>query len=501
MKSTLMVGSSKKIAEGFFWSTVANVVNGIYGFISVPVLIAYFGKENYGLIGLALSVNVYLRLMDLGVMSTNVRFFSNWIAKKDFGHVNKLFGTSLFFYGCVGLLNALILVVMSIFSTEIFKLETGQGQVLKNLFYILAVSAFLNWYTSCFDQLVMANEYVGWKQRMSLLPKIFQIIVLGLTVFLHFGIELYYALTTFSFFIYIPFIVNKIKTISPYVSFIPCFDKGTFKTILPYCLNIFSFGIFQFSVNNLRPVFLGMQDSMSSVTDYRILNGIIQVILMIGGTFLGVALPSASKAVALSNQAAQDKVAYRGTKYVTIVLAFCCFGMISVSKDVLSLYVGEQYLYLTGWLVLWLLTTILGHNQAISSLILSGSDIRAITYNTAFSAIIGILVCWFSIPYWHIGGTVAGYGIYCLMQIIFYYFYYWPRKMKINSKRVFTQSFLPYALTGGLLATILFHINLPLEHAYSFLAKGIVFLFLYTITVWLFLDKEDKAFIFSIAKH
>ena len=66
------MGSSNKIARGVFWTTLLNIVNGVYGFISVPVLIAYFGKADYGLIGLAMSVNVYLRLMDLGFNSTNV---------------------------------------------------------------------------------------------------------------------------------------------------------------------------------------------------------------------------------------------------------------------------------------------------------------------------------------------------------------------------------------------------------------------------------------------
>ena len=68
------MGSAKKIARGAIWNTMANIVNGIYGFISVPLLIAYFGKSNYGLIGLALSVNVYLNLMDLGLNSMSDSF-------------------------------------------------------------------------------------------------------------------------------------------------------------------------------------------------------------------------------------------------------------------------------------------------------------------------------------------------------------------------------------------------------------------------------------------
>lgn len=96
-------------------------------------------------------------------------------------------------------------------------------------------------------------------------------------------------------FLVIPFAIHKIRLLAPYISFFPVLDRPIFKTILPYCLNIFSFSLFSFSINYLRPVFLGMQGTIESVADYRILNGIITIVLMLGGAFVGVILPSASK--------------------------------------------------------------------------------------------------------------------------------------------------------------------------------------------------------------
>ena len=494
------MGSSQKIAKGVFWTTLVNLVNGLYGFISVPILLAYFGKSDYGLIGLAMSVNVYLRLMDMGLNSTNVRFFSNWIAKKEYGQVNKLFQTSLTFYGTIGLLNALILIVVSCFSQQIFHLSTEQDIIVKHLFYILAISAFISWFTSCFDQLIRANENVDWTQKIALLPKVVQIIVLALTVLLHFSIELYYALTAFSMFLVIPFCIQKIKQICPYISFHLGLDKPILKEILPYCLNIFSFSVFQFSMNHLRPVFLGMQGTIESVADYRVLNGILSIVLMLGGASMGVFLPSSAQAVAKGDKAAQDKVAYKGTKYISMTLCFCCFGVISVSPELITLYVGEDYLYLTGWLIVWLLTTLAAHNQAISSLIMAGADIRAITKNTIVSSIIGLLVCWFTIPYLQIGGTVIAYGVYVLIQLLFYYFYYWPRIMKINSWRVFTESFMPYVLLGSLIAWGCFNITISTNSLIDFLTKGILFAISYGIGTFFLLTKEDRLFIINIRK-
>ena len=248
-----------------------------------------------------------------------------------------------------------------------------------------------------------------------------------------------------------------------------------------------------------------MQGDIESVADYRILNGVITVVLLLGGAFMGVILPSASKVVALGDKEAQDRIAYDGTKYITITLCFCCFGMMSVNKEMLLLYVGSDYLYLSVWLDLWLLTTLAAHNQAISCLILSGSDIRAITCCTIVSSLIGLLVCWFLIPVFEVGGTVIAYGIYGLIQILFYYLYYWPKKMCINSVKVFRSSFFPSVFMGGV---AMLSVRLGLEHIicldnewWNFLIKGFSFTLLYVLLVYVcVLNTDDKNFFFNLVK-
>lgn len=496
------MGSAKKVANGVIWSLVVNIVNAIYGFISVPILIHYFGKGEYGIIGLAMSINVYMQLMDMGFNSTNVRFFSTWLAKKDFIKTRKLFQTSLAFYGMIGILNGLVLLVISFFSEPLFHLTTDQDSILKDLFYILTVSAIISWFSSCFDQLIRATENVAWMQRMTLLPKLLQVAILFLTVYGHLTIGWYFFLTSFALFAIIPFSVGKIRKEVPLISFIPKFDKVTFREILPYCLNIFSFSLFSFSFYNLRTVFLGMQGTIESVADYRVLNGIVGIVSMFGSSFLNVLLPSASKAVAQHNKDAYYRIAYDGTKYITIVLCFCAFGMMTVGHEVIGLYVGDSFLYLVPWLNLWLLCTLGIHNQAISSLILSGSNIRAITYNTALASIMGLLLSWFLIPYFQIGGVVIAFTAYLLVQLVFFYLYYWPKKMAINSRKVFLSSFLPYVILGTVLYWI---VNLVIIfHASTFilfLIKGGMFTILFIIFTFILLNKQDKDYFISLIKR
>ncbi|HOU67513.1 MAG TPA: oligosaccharide flippase family protein [Paludibacteraceae bacterium] len=495
------MGSAKNVASGVVWSTLVNLINAIYGFISVPILINYFGKAEYGIIGLAMSVNVYMQLMDLGFNSTNVRFFSNWLAKKDWSHTNKLFQTSLAFYGVIGILNALALILVSFFTKELFHLSAEQDVILKNLLYILSVSAIVSWFVSCFSQLISATENVAWIQRYTLLPKLLQLAILFITVFSHLSILWYFLLTTFSLFSIIPFYMRKISKETPFVKFLPKFDKKTFKEIIPYCLNIFSFSIFQFSFYNLRPVFLGIQGSVESVADYRVLNGVITVVSIFGSSFMGVLLPSAAKVVATHNKEAFYKIAYDGTKYITIVLCFCCFGMMTICSEVLELYVGKSFLYLIPWLHVWLVCTLGVHIQAISSLILSGSDIRTITYSTVVASITGLLISWFAIPYYQVGGVVMAFVVYQIVQLVFYYFYYWRVKMNISSWRVFSYSFIPYVILG---AALYFIINqfvvFDASNWILLFVKGILFSVIYLFFILFLLTDNDKMYFRSLIK-
>lgn len=499
------MGSSRNIFKGVVWTFIYNIINGLYGFFSVPLLIAYYGKANYGLIGLAMSVNVYLRLMDLGFNSTNVRFYSNWLAKNRYEQVKSLFQTSLIVYGLIGIVNAFILVIVAMYAQEIFHINSEQYIVLRNLLFILALSAILNWIFSCYDQVIRAHEEVGWIQKMMFIPKLLQVVVLVLTLTLHFKIEMYYGLTVFSLIAIVPFVIAKINKLAPYLSFVPKFNKNVFTSILPYCLNIFSFGIFQFSMLNLRPVFLGLRGSIESVADYRIINSIVSLILLIGGGFISIILPSASKVVSLEDKVSQQRIAYDATKYITILLAFLAFAFISVSHDLLVLYVGADYLYLNVWLNIWLLATLFSHNQAISSLILAGSDIKEITYMTIFSSIVGLIICWILIPRFQVGGTVLAYFIYGLLQLLFYYLYYWPKKMHLNSWRIFSVDFFPAVILGCLscvaVRSVFSVVAVGLSEIVRCILCGGMFALLYWVLIYLFiLNDKDKDFMHSIIK-
>lgn len=194
-----MGSSSKKIGKGLIWTVAYNIISALYGFISVPLLISHYGKDEYGLIGLALSINVFMQLMDLGFNNTNIRFYSIWLNKNDKTKLVRGFKSSLAFYGLIGFLNSSILLIILIFAKDIFAIDATHTIILKKLIAVLTVSAFINWYSSCFDQLIKSTESIDWIQRRSIIPKLFQIIILFVTLKFNLSITLFFAFTTFSF--------------------------------------------------------------------------------------------------------------------------------------------------------------------------------------------------------------------------------------------------------------------------------------------------------------
>lgn len=493
------MGSSQKIVSGVAWGGILNILNAVYGFISVPILISYFGKGEYGLIGLATSVNIYVQLLDMGMNITGVRFFSNYIAKKDYSKLNQLFNNNLAFYGIIGLINAIILLLVAFFSDSIFNVTPQQDIIIKKLFYILAAMSIVNWYTSSFTQMINATENVAWGTRLNIIPKIWMLVVLFITVYCELSITTYFVLTYCALFVTIPLLVRKLKAEIPRISFLPKFNKQIFKEILPYSLNTFSFGFFQFSFYNLRPILLGIQATPEDVAEFQILSGLTGVSTMLVTPVISSLLPSSTRVVANDNKDAYYRLAYTGTKYITILLAFCIFGVMCISSELLELYVGKSYLHLCVWLNFWLLLLLGNHNQGISSLVLAQNDISAVAKISMFSSVLGLISAYLLIPHFKVGGVVIAFAFYTLSQTLFYYIYYWPKVMSIDSKRVFLRSFAPYVLVGLILFAI---INTLLENRMpliiTIIVKGLIFAVFYSIISYLLLQKPEKDLLHSL---
>ena len=61
-----------------------------------------------------------------------------------------------------------------------------------------------------------------------------------------------------------------------------------------------------------------------------------------------------------------ERIAYEGTKYTSILVALLCFPIMLSARELLMLYVGVEYSYLSPWLFLWVFTLTLSLHNSLS---------------------------------------------------------------------------------------------------------------------------------------
>lgn len=431
-----------KLLNGFFSSFLYLIINTTYSFLSIPILLAHFGKEKFGVVGLVMSINFYLKLADSGFSIGNVKYFSTYLAKDDFINVKKLFQTSLGIYLIIGTTNTAILLIITIFSENIFKVTPSENYLLKQLLYIVTFTTIFSWITNVFEQFLKAKELIGWSQNVLIFFKFLQFLLVFFVIYLEMSVYAFFLINTLlAVAIFIPYFV-KIRHETIEIDFIPKIDMAILKEILPYSLNVLAFVVFQFSAYHIRPLLLGMRLGPESITDYRILEGFGTLILSISAIFMNLLLPLASKLKVEMNRKFELELAYNGTRYLSIFTSLIIFAIVLVSKEIIIVYVGVKYVYLEIWLNVWMLTSLSTHNYILSTLVLADNQLKPIVYSSAMIVPFSLILSWILIPYFGIGGVVIGFVVYHALLLVFYYFYYYPKYMKYDSKHIFIYSFI-----------------------------------------------------------
>jgi O-antigen/teichoic acid export membrane protein len=445
----------KKIFSGSSWGIVAKVLDALAKFVTIPLLVSFYGKADYALIALAFSLNAYLRLMDMGMNVGSVRFFAMWESRSRYQRISRASRSSMVFYGAVGLVNALIFVAMAHYGDRFFNLTQGQIPTYRIMMYILAASTVFNWLSNVVVQLLSAKDELGYVNKVTIISSVLNFATALAAIHFRWSLPVYFLFYTLSLLIVLPFYIHRLKVYPVGIAslLMPRWDGPAFRQIIGYSMAIFAMGLFQFSANQLRPILLARYaTNIDVLTDYRVIQTIAMLIMSFGAIFLQVLIPTASKAHAEKDHPKMEKMVFEATRYISIFLTFVVFLLIANADSLLLLYMGEEYVHLHIWLTMWLLTLLLSmHNTPVASLALSSGKTKALIYSSAFSCIVSLPVTVVLADELEVGAAVIGYLVYMVIQIGFFYLYYTPKILQLNSGRIFVKAFAPSVL-GACLA-------------------------------------------------
>ncbi len=491
----------KLILKGSFWGILSKIFDALFKFLTVPLLVAHYGKGDYGLIVLAFTLNAYLKIMDLGMNIGSIRFFSIWIKENRWDTLSKVSRSSITFYGIVGMLNALLFLYLS-FNIDLFlEIDVNQTEVFAWILRIMAVGSIFNWITSVLTQLLSANEELSWINKMAIVASSLIFGSALLAIGFNLSLTSYFIFYTISALSVFPFYLFKLKKFPLKLNdlLLPMWDWLAYKEVWGYGISIFIMSVFQFTANNIRPILLNnfASQGISVLTDYRVLQTIVMLLIAFGSVFTQVLLPSVSKLYQSNEKTKLDDLVYNGTKYLTIFFSFIVFPILLNAENILLIYMGPEYGKLSIWLILWCLTAFLIlHNAPVSSLVLASGKTRALVYSSAISCIISIPITIIFAETLNVGAAVIGYLVYVLIQIGFYYLYYIPRVLGFKSIFLFVNSFLFPTILGGVAALSIYYINKIVGNnpsdLFSLFMNTIIFIIIYSILLKLFVLKKHE---------
>lgn len=445
--------------SSFFWSTVSRILSAIVGFFTVPLLLGLYGKAEYGILALATSCNGYMQLLDLGMNTGSVKFFSQWKAEGKIDLIHRVSGTNMTFYLIISAINILLLVLLAAFGEPLFNITHEQFITLRECLLILAIFNVFSWETTPFQQLLQADKQIAFTMKMQTFGKLLQLVLVLLTVYFKLRLTVYFFfLTGIVAILLLPY-AYKCKHDKLILDLKPKTYWKDFKVVISFSLALFALGVFQATATQSRPIILSIfsNDGAGTVAEFRIVEVFPSFVIMLSGVFSGIFLPKAAEMVAKNDRKTIENFAYKWTRLTTVVVNVLCFPFIIGASDALAAYVGPQYKELSVWMIIWILTVLWQmHTTPGNALVLSYGKTKLLVIVTAIDCFISIIINCALSKYLGVGSAIVAYALYVLVIIGLYYVSFYKKLLGLSRLKLFMDFLVPTLIaTASLLICLL----------------------------------------------
>lgn len=414
--------------------SVINMINMLFsliiGLVYIPILVKYLGDSEYGVYTLAMSLNAFLSILDLGFGNALVRYTAKVRAQ---GKEEKdLIGMFLLFYSVISLIAGIIGAVLyfnieSFFSTSLTKTEVT---TLKAVFLIMLLNTVMTFPTSVFSSVIRSHEKFVFANAINLLKNIVNhvlMIVLVLVGFKSISLAVIsLASTIVSALINIFYCYKKIK-IS--IGFKP-FEKSFYREVAVYSAFILINIIVDQLYANTDKIILGKVCGSFAVAVYGVGVTFQQYYQQFSTSISGVFLPHITKLSVGDNAKENMSSTFIKVGHVQLViLSLIAVGFAVYGKTFIELWVGKTYqdAYFIALLIVIPALIPLSQNIGVSILqAMNKHRIRSIMY-VSIAIVNVVLSIPLAIKFGGIGSAIGTAIGNVLGQILFMNWFYWKK--------------------------------------------------------------------------
>ena len=446
--------SNRRLFTNSILSIAAKVVGAGIQIVCLPALLRVYGKSDYGLIAIALSLNTFVAIMQMGLPTSVPKFVAQWLGKGENANLQSAMRSVSSFYFGVAFLNFLVLLVIAIFWIDLFHILPEKVDTLRNLLIITAVTSLFAIPASVLDQALAGAQELGFASNLQVGSNLLTGALVAFT-YLHpesLKLTQFYALRCALMFLPVPFSLMRWRRHGSLYVFVPGWELSAVRPLLKYSLSIFVFGIFIIISRRFVSIILAMRaskDAGAAMTEFQVIDGFNIFLSMIASSLMAALVPHLSAAIARGDDDILRRSIVQGTKAIWGLGALIGFGMIMLAGEGLCVYVGPGFLHLKGWLMLYLCTSLFYlYNTAYASAVLSSDKLSPLGWATGLGCIVSLVVTWFSVPIFGAGGAVLGIVGYVIAYFCVTHFWYFPKYFKLNPIKQIFQILLPPIVAG-----------------------------------------------------
>lgn len=411
----------------------------------VPLLLYYLSKNEYGLYQLIGSLIAYMAVMDFGLSSTIVRYYSRYkIASDDAGKANLLAMLAII-YGVITVFCLIIGASLYISFDEIYEdtLSISELQSAKIMFLILLINIIFKISSNIYTAVITAHERFVFLQAISIINICFKpVVVIAVLSYEASAINLVIVDTVFNFFTIISNIVYCYKKLNIKIN-LYFWDKVLAKELCGYAFYIFLGVVVDQVYWKTGQLVIGAIVGTGAVAIYSIAMQLDMVFMNIATAVSGVFLPKLSALVIRNDSmVAINDLFIKIGRIQFLILALVFSGFFVYGKQFIFMWVGEGFEDAYYIVILIMLALIIPLTQTIGLLTLQALNKHAFRSKIYF--IIAIFSFLLSIPLtkqYGVIGCAAAAGIALLLGNGFIINIYYLKVIHLDILKFFKEIF------------------------------------------------------------
>jgi len=418
-----------KIIKNIFSNWANLLVNIGISFFLAPFIVHQLGNAYYGIWVIMMQFTGYLYLLDFGVRESIIRYVSKHEATGDAGELNEVLNAGILLYSAIGLVCLIITGTLAWLFPMVFNVDTADVTVARIVVILSGITIAQMLVFNVFSGILMGLQRYDIFNKIGILFAFLRLALI--LVFLNMGynlialalIQLAVGLgNNLVIYLYSRKLLKQHNIPFRYTSSSWQQRKPVLKQLYNYSIHVLINNLGQKAIFYTDALVIGIFLSASAVTFYAIAGNLIEYLRRLIILANMVLNPVASELESRQQTKSINDLLIQGSRFSFLLALPICITYLTMGREFIGLWMGDEYSSLSGDVLLILTVTVLlaiPHNT-ISSILYGISKHKLIARLRIVEALCNLGLSMVLVNYMGIAGVALGTAIpqFFLMTIM-----------------------------------------------------------------------------------